>query len=78
MCEGTREDGSMIAPNDPHHDRMQAAARAARQAPAAWLAQDAIYGDLAREPRFAEAFEDWLALIWAEGTEAAIRRYLDA
>ncbi len=32
MCEGTREDGSAIAPNDPDWDRLHAAALAARDA----------------------------------------------
>ena len=75
MCEGTREDGSEIAPNDPHWDALQAAARAARDRPAAWLEQRHVYGDLADAPRFAGAFERWLALIGSQGTEAALRSH---
>jgi mannitol 2-dehydrogenase len=49
---------------------------AARSDPAAWLAQRGFYGPLADAPRFAEAFGDWLGLIWAEGARAALRRYV--
>ena len=55
MCEGTREDGSAIAPNDPDWDRLHAAALAARDAPGAWLAQP-LYGGLGAARPFAEAF----------------------
>ncbi|OIQ32945.1 MAG: mannitol dehydrogenase [Alphaproteobacteria bacterium MedPE-SWcel] len=75
MCAGTREDGSAIAPNDPKWDALTAAAQAARQDPAVWLAQKGLYGPLADAPAFAEAFAGWLRLIWNEGTRAALRRY---
>jgi len=78
MCEGTREDGSQIAPNDPHWDDLQAAARAARNDPAIWLRQGQYYGDLARTPRFTEVFDRWLRMIWAEGMEPAIDAYLSS
>lgn len=75
MCAGFREDGSQIEPNDPYWDSLVAAALAARERPRAWLEQRNIYGDLAGNRRFANAFETWLAMIWEEGTEAAISRY---
>lgn len=78
MCEGTREDGSRIEPNDPFWDDLSKAAQAAKTRPRAWLEQGRIYGDLANAPAFAEAFERWLALIWSEGTEAALEAYLRA
>jgi mannitol 2-dehydrogenase len=77
MCEGTREDGSVIAPNDPQWTGLQSAAQAARDRPAAWLEQRHIYGALAQNATFAAAFEQWLTLIWRDGTEAALRIYLD-
>ena len=77
MCEGTREDGSRIAPNDPLWEALQEAARAAREAPRFWLDQRRIYDDLARAPRFAKAFERWLGTIWSQGTEAALRAYVE-
>jgi len=76
MCEGTREDGTVIAANDPVWDDLQTAAKAARTHPRAWLDQPRIFGDLAEVPAFAEAFESWLAMIWDEGAESALRAYL--
>src|SRR6056297_310617 len=77
MCEGTREDGSEIVPNDPNWDALRAAAHTARTRPAAWLEQPDIYGSLAHEGRFAERFDHWLRLIWEQGTESALRIYCD-
>ena len=76
MCEGTREDGSLIEPNDPIWDKPTAAAKAARENPQAWLEQRALYGDLADNSRFADAFARWLTLIWSEGLETALSQYL--
>lgn len=76
MCEGTREDGSEIEPNDPYWDDLTARAKEARNTPRAWLEMRQIYGDLADDPRFAECFERWLSMIWDEGLEAAITDYL--
>lgn len=76
MCEGTREDGSAIAPNDPFWDERQAVAREARDRPHAWLEQRNVYGDLAGAQRFSASFARWLSLIWSDGSRAAIARYL--
>jgi mannitol 2-dehydrogenase len=78
MCEGTREDGSLIAPNDPVWDALQTTAKAARSDPAVWLAQTQFYGDLAQQTRFTDAFAGWLGMIWKDGTDAAIAAYLAA
>jgi mannitol 2-dehydrogenase len=75
MCAGTREDGTIIAPNDPHWDDLKTAASAARQAPAAWLAQTSYYGDLGGNAAFSEAFAGWLDMIWRDGARAALRHY---
>ena len=76
MCAGTREDGSAIDPNDPVWEALSATAKAARDRPMAWLEQKEVYGDLAGETRFAQAFVKWLDVIWAEGTAAALDRYV--
>ncbi|WP_085306530.1 mannitol dehydrogenase family protein [Planktotalea arctica] len=76
MCAGTREDGSVIAPNDPHWDALVQAAEAARVDPSAWLAQTQFYGDLGCSPEFLESFAKWLELIWDKGSRAAIDAYL--
>ncbi|MDE2912168.1 MAG: mannitol dehydrogenase family protein [Paracoccaceae bacterium] len=78
MCEGTREDGSVIAPNDPLWDTLQTAAKAARERPLAWLEQRQFYGDLVKASRFANAFEHWLKRIWSDGCEAALQAYVSA
>jgi mannitol 2-dehydrogenase len=77
MCEGIREDGSVIAPNDPGWSELQAAAKRARETPAAWLAQSRIYGDLARDTAFTGAFTRWASLIRDKGTRAALATYLE-
>lgn len=76
MCAGSREDGSVIAPNDPFWDALGVAANAAKTDPQAWLAQAQFYGDLGQNKRFANSFGHWLQLIWAKGTEAAVQTYL--
>ncbi len=78
MCEGTREDGSSIEPNDPSWGDLNAAAQAAKQDPAVWLAQTQIYGDLGEDPRFSAAFDRWLRALWDNGTAATLEAYLAA
>ncbi|OED39358.1 mannitol dehydrogenase [Chromatiales bacterium (ex Bugula neritina AB1)] len=78
MCEGIREDGIMIEPNDPHWDSLVTAAFEAKAKPRTWLEQKHIYGDLCDEAAFAEPFERWLSLIRDKGTEAALAEYCGA
>ena len=77
MCEGTREDGSTIEPNDPFWDDLTAKAKSAKKNPRVWLEMRQVYGDLAEKPRFADSFAQWLRMIWADGLEAAIATYLE-
>ncbi|WP_299152852.1 mannitol dehydrogenase family protein [uncultured Tateyamaria sp.] len=77
MCAGTREDGSAITPNDPHWGQLTVQAQKARTNPMVWLRQEQFYGDLGSNVRFADSFTRWFALVWADGTEAALRAYLD-
>ncbi|MCA0043198.1 mannitol dehydrogenase family protein [Celeribacter litoreus] len=76
MCEGAREDGTEILPNDPFWDLLTETAKRAKDDPSAWLGMTQFYGDLGQEPRFAEAFDKYLRLIWAEGMAAAIDAYV--
>ena len=76
MCQGTREDGSEIEPNDPHWNTLNQAALAARERPHAWLEQNQLYGDLKSEPRFVDAFARSLARIWDHGCVHALEAYL--
>ncbi len=76
MCAGVREDGSMIEANDPIWDDLRNCAQTAKDRPAAWLEQSRIYGDLAQSERFADAFCNWLPMIWEHGCEASFDAYL--
>lgn len=78
MCEGTREDGSRIEPNDPFWDELNTRALQARENPSAWLEMRHIYGALADAPEFVDSFTYWLRLIWDDGLEMAIATYLEA
>lgn len=75
MCEGTRENGTKIEANDPLWDDLSQTARAAKDTPTAWLAQQRIYGDLKDNAAFADAFCHWLEVIWRDGCEAALLAY---
>ncbi len=77
MCTGLREDGSPVAANDPVWDALVQTAIAAQENPALWLEQRQIYGPLAEAQPFAIAFANWLRLIHRDGTEAALKAYLD-
>ena len=76
MCAGTREDGSEIAPNDPHWDRLNAAALAAKTDPAHWLAQTEIYGSLGENKVFAEMFAVKLEQVWNDGCRSALQAFI--
>ncbi|MEP1934427.1 MAG: mannitol dehydrogenase family protein [Roseibium sp.] len=75
MCEGTREDGTSIEPNDPSWDDLTKSAKAARQRPRAWLEQQQIYGDLVDNTVFVETFERWLSALWESGCEAVLEDF---
>lgn len=76
-CAGTTDSGKAIEPNDPNWDRLTETAAAAREDPAAWLAMRDIYGETAEAPAFRDAFSGWLRALWANGTEATLRHYLE-
>lgn len=77
-CAATQDDGTPIAPNDPNWDRLVPLARAAKADPQAWLAGlTDVYGETARNPRFAAAFATWLRRLWEKGTPATLQDYLE-
>lgn len=76
-CFGTTQAGITIEPNDPIWGELTMVAKAARQEPQVWLRMEGIYGDLAENASFASAFSAWLTLIWSDGTEAAVSRYIN-
>ncbi len=75
-CYGETESGKLIAPNDPSWQRLTEQARKARAAPEAWLGMRDVYGDLADDPRFREAFGQALQRLWRDGTRARLDHYL--
>ncbi|PZO64805.1 MAG: mannitol dehydrogenase, partial [Paracoccus denitrificans] len=75
-CAGVTDSGATIQPNDPNWDRLTVAANAAKSDPQAWLGMAEIYGATGQDSRFAEPFARWLAMLWADGTEATLNHYL--
>jgi len=76
-CQGTLEDGSPIAPNDPQWDRLSELANKAKADPKLWLqGLPEVYGSAAQEPVFVDAFSQTLELILKSGVEAALNQYV--
>ena len=76
-CYGETDSGAPIPPNDPNWDRLQSAARAARDEPRAFLAMEDIFGELGRDPAYIAQFSSALSAIWRLGARETLRRYLD-
>jgi mannitol 2-dehydrogenase len=74
-CAGTSDSGRQIPPNDDNNVRLKQAALSARTNPAAFLAMEDIYGDVANVPMFQEKFAGWLASLWQNGTAATLTKY---
>jgi mannitol 2-dehydrogenase len=75
MCEGTREDGSVIEPNDPSWTFYQEIAKRAKNTPTLWLDETHAYGDIAKDKAFREMFTQQLNHIWRHGVKSAIVNY---
>ena len=75
-CFGVSESGTVIEPNDPQWERLQALSRQARSDPAAWLTMGDVYGDAAQSPVFQAAFAKWLGALWRQGTAATLTQYV--
>ena len=76
MCYGTREDGSVIEPNDPFWTDLTVVAQQAKDAPTKWIEQQQFYGDLGQNQMFRDRFTHWFDLVWMRGTVAAIDMYI--
>ena len=76
MCAGSRESGEEIEGNDPKWDILKKKALEARGRPLVWLEQRDIYGTLAEEKLFADAFCAALSEIWEQGVLKVVRTYL--
>ncbi|HZY69208.1 MAG TPA: mannitol dehydrogenase family protein [Devosia sp.] len=75
-CYGTTDSGTPIPPNDPNWDRLTGTARRAKEDPAAWLEMTDIFGQLAQQPAYREAFTHALRTIWTIGTQRTLETYL--
>src|ERR1700691_2026167 len=75
-CYGETESGKAIAPNDPSWERLQKAAKPARNDPLAFLKLRDIFGELAENPAYVSAFSDALASLWARGVRSTLADYL--
>jgi mannitol 2-dehydrogenase len=75
-CYGTTDSGKTIAPNDPNWTRLTETAKRAKDDPAAWLGMSDIFGGLAEERAYVEAFSHALKTIWAIGPKATLEAYL--
>jgi len=75
-CERTDEAGNEIAPNDDNSDALREFALASRKDPLAFLSNRTVFGPLADNPRFQEAFTRKLKLVQEQGVAAAIKAYL--
>ncbi|BAT60199.1 mannitol 2-dehydrogenase [Variibacter gotjawalensis] len=76
-CYGETESGKTLSPHDPRWDRLNVAAKKAKDDPSAWLAMDDILGPVARDPVYAAAFAKALRHIWQHGARATLRAYAD-
>ena len=75
-CYGETESGKPIGPNDPNWERLQEAAKPARNNPQAFLELQHIFGDLAANPGYVRAFSDGLSSLWTRGVRSTLADYL--
>ncbi len=76
MCEGTREDGSIIEPNDPQWSKLNSIAKQSKDQPEEWLKQSEVYGDLFQNTQFVNSFTYWLTELYKNGVEQTINKYI--
>ena len=76
MCEGSREDGSVIEANDPLWAKLNKIAIEAKGNPILWLEQKEIYGSLSESSLFVESFTFWLNELYLNGVQKSIQKYL--
>lgn len=74
---GKSDSGKDIAFNDASADRLHAAALKAKDDPAAFLAFDDIFGEVAKSDLFRKRFAHALKTLWEKGTQATLQLYLD-
>ncbi|MGN9813697.1 mannitol dehydrogenase family protein, partial [Micromonospora sp. BQ11] len=73
-AEGVDEQGRPIEVLDPLREPLMAAARRQREDPTAFLRVREVFGDLADNRRFTDAYTTALASLHAVGVRATLRR----
>ena len=76
-CYGVSESGKTIPPNDPSWERLQAAAKPAKDDANAYLAMRDIFGELADDPTYVAAFSHALGKLWSQGVRNTLDDYLN-
>ncbi len=74
---GTTDSGKEIVFNDTSADRLHKAALEAKTDPAAFLAFDDIFGEVAKSELFRKRFAHALKTLWEKGTRETLQLYLD-
>ncbi|SNY92223.1 mannitol 2-dehydrogenase [Cohaesibacter sp. ES.047] len=75
-CTGVMEDGSAVQIVDPMAETLVRLSNMAIDQPRAFLENEAVFGDLARNVSFADAFGKWLTLLHSQGVRAALKAYV--
>jgi mannitol 2-dehydrogenase len=73
-AEGVDETGAPVEVVDRDREAVMARARRARHDPAAFLEDERVFGDLARDERFVEAFAAALRALSRDGARATVAR----
>jgi len=76
-AEGRDEHREPIEVVDRQPDRVMAPAPEQHNQPSAFIANRELFGDLAGEPRFAEAFAGWLEFLHVHGARATLQAVVD-
>ncbi|MBA4785941.1 MAG: mannitol dehydrogenase family protein [Rhizobiales bacterium] len=74
--EGTTDSGKAIVFNDTSAEKLQAAAKLARDNPEAFLVFDEIFGEVGKSELFRQRFSHALKTLWSEGTARTLELYL--
>lgn len=75
-CAGVADDGSVIEPNDPNWERLNATARQALSDPPKWFEMADIYGQIGRDAAVVDCFARFLQDISARGTRAVLADFI--
>ena len=75
MCQGVREDNSMIENNDPIWEILNTYAIEAKNNPLKWLDIKEVYGNLDHDQSFKELFINWFNSLEELGVEKTIIKY---